>query len=129
MISISAILKAKLLIVDDLEANVLLLERLLSSAGYSNISSTPHPTEVMDLHRKNRYDLILLDLNMPEIGHTLLSHTVPAARAQRPLVIAAASQRARGPLLGRAAGHKDTCSELVGVDRSAEQQLAIAAAS
>ena len=67
MIPTAAILKAKLLIVDDQVANVLLLERLLSSAGYSAISSTQNPTEVMDLHRKNRYDLILLDLNMPEM--------------------------------------------------------------
>lgn len=67
MIHISAILKAKLLIVDDQAANVLLLERLLHSAGYSNISSTQKPTEVMGLHRQNKYDLILLDLNMPEM--------------------------------------------------------------
>ena len=67
MIPISAILKAKLLIVDDLVANVLLLERLLRSAGYSDISSTQNPTEVIDLHRQNKYDLILLDLNMPEM--------------------------------------------------------------
>ena len=67
MISASAILKAKLLIVDDQAANVLLLERLLRSAGYSDISSTQNPTEVVDLHRKNRYDLILLDLKMPEM--------------------------------------------------------------
>jgi CheY-like chemotaxis protein len=67
MIHISALLNAKLLIVDDQAANVLLLERLLRSAGYSNISSTQNPTEVLDLHRQNRYDLILLDLNMPEM--------------------------------------------------------------
>ena len=70
MIHISAILKAKLLIVDDQAVNVLLLERLLSGAGYTDISSTQKPTEVMELHRQNRYDLILLDLNMPEMdGH------------------------------------------------------------
>ena len=68
MISISAILKAKLLIVDDQAANVLLLERLLRGAGYSDISATQKPTEVMHLHRQNRYDLILLDLNMPEMN-------------------------------------------------------------
>ena len=67
MIPHAAILNAKLLIVDDQVANVLLLERLLQSAGYTAISSTHNPTEVMDLHRKNRYDLILLDLNMPEM--------------------------------------------------------------
>jgi adenylate cyclase len=67
VIPISAILKAKLLIVDDQVANVLLLERLLTSAGYLDITSTQNPTTVMDLHRHNKYDLILLDLNMPEM--------------------------------------------------------------
>ena len=67
MIPTSAILKAKLLIVDDQLANVLLLERLLRGAGYSAISSTQNPTAVVDLHRQNRYDLILLDLKMPEM--------------------------------------------------------------
>jgi adenylate cyclase len=67
MIPTSAILKAKLLIVDDQLANVLLLERLLRGAGYSAISSTQNPTVVVDLHRQNQYDLILLDLKMPEM--------------------------------------------------------------
>lgn len=67
MIHTSDILRAKLLIVDDQAANVLLLERLLRSAGYSAISTTQNPKVVVDLHRQNRYDLILLDLNMPEM--------------------------------------------------------------
>lgn len=67
MIHTSDFQKAKLLIVDDQAANVLLLERLLRSAGYSAISSTQNPTEVLALHQQNRYDLILLDLNMPEM--------------------------------------------------------------
>ncbi|WP_416548042.1 adenylate/guanylate cyclase domain-containing protein [Limnohabitans sp. DCL3] len=67
MIHTSDTLRAKLLIVDDQAANVLLLERLLRSAGYSAISTTQNPQEVVDLHRQNRYDLILLDLNMPEM--------------------------------------------------------------
>ena len=59
------ILKASILIVDDQEANVSLLGQLLSQAGYINVSSTMNPQEVCTLHRKNRYDLILLDLQMP----------------------------------------------------------------
>ena len=47
------------------EANVLLLRRTLSGAGYVSIASTMNPREVSELHRKNRYDLILLDLQMP----------------------------------------------------------------
>ena len=57
--------EAKVLIVDDQESNVLLLEQVLKDAGYSKVSSTRNPQEVCALHRKNRYDLILLDLQMP----------------------------------------------------------------
>jgi PAS domain S-box-containing protein len=59
------ILDASILIVDDQEANVSLLGQLLSEAGYTNVASTMNPHEVCALHRKNRYDLILLDLQMP----------------------------------------------------------------
>jgi adenylate cyclase len=61
----SDILKANLLIVDDQSANVLLLEKILRGAGYTSITSTQNPNEVCQLHRKNHYDLILLDLHMP----------------------------------------------------------------
>ena len=64
--SLSAeILKASILIVDDQAANVQLLEQLLGEAGYSNLTATMKPEEVCALHRKNAYDLILLDLQMP----------------------------------------------------------------
>jgi PAS domain S-box-containing protein len=59
------ILKASILIVDDQMANVQLLEQLLGEAGYSNVTACMNPEEVCTLHRKNRYDLILLDLQMP----------------------------------------------------------------
>ena len=61
----SEILDASLLIVDDQETNVTLLEQLLREAGYARVASTTNPQEVCALHRRNRYDLILLDLQMP----------------------------------------------------------------
>jgi len=61
----SAILDANILIVDDQEANVVLLEQLLRENGYTRVASTMNPQEVCALHRKHRYDLILLDLQMP----------------------------------------------------------------
>jgi CheY-like chemotaxis protein len=67
MLETSEILNASVLIVDDLEANVMLLEQVLRNAGYTNISSTQDPREVVELHRAQRYDLILLDLQMPEM--------------------------------------------------------------
>lgn len=68
MIDHSAILSANILIVDDLEANIRLLEQILRSAGYSNISTTMNPSGVSELHRINNYDLILLDMQMPAMG-------------------------------------------------------------
>jgi putative two-component system response regulator len=65
MVNLSNILDAKILIVDDLEVNIVLLERMLRGAGYVSITSTMDPGEVCELHRKNCYDLILLDLQMP----------------------------------------------------------------
>jgi adenylate cyclase len=65
MVGESDILSANVLLVDDEEANVLLLRRTLSGAGYVSIASTMNPREVSELHRKNRYDLIVLDLQMP----------------------------------------------------------------
>src|ERR1019366_2348174 len=65
MISPADMLQARILIVDDQEANVSLLEQMLRNAGYVSIASTRNPYEVCELHRMNRYGLILLDLEMP----------------------------------------------------------------
>lgn len=56
---------ASILIVDDQRSNVALLEETLRQARYTRVTSTMNPLEVCALHRKNRYDLILLDLQMP----------------------------------------------------------------
>ena len=65
MITISDILGARILIVDDQDTNVRMLQRLLSDAGYSQVTATLLPAEVCALHRQHDYDLILLDLQMP----------------------------------------------------------------
>jgi PAS domain S-box-containing protein len=59
------ILNAHILIVDDQEANIRLIEQLLRQTDYTRVASTMNPQEVCALHRKNQYDLILLDLQMP----------------------------------------------------------------
>jgi len=67
MIDVSEILNARILIVDDLKANVQLLEQMLSNAGYVSVTSTMDPGRVCELYRTNRYDMILLDLQMPDM--------------------------------------------------------------
>lgn len=67
MLEASEILNANILIADDQEANVMLLEKMLRSAGYQRITSTMDPRAVCLLYLAHRYDLILLDLQMPEM--------------------------------------------------------------
>ncbi|MEC5161555.1 PAS domain S-box-containing protein [Janthinobacterium sp. CG_23.3] len=67
MLQASEILNASILIVDDQEANVMLLEQMLHSAGYTRIVTTMDPRAVHALHTAQRFDLILLDLQMPEM--------------------------------------------------------------
>ncbi|NIA00263.1 EAL domain-containing protein [Massilia sp. CCM 8734] len=65
MTALEDIHHAAILIVDDQMVNVQLLEYLLTTTGYTNVSSTTDPREVAALHMKHRYDLIILDLHMP----------------------------------------------------------------
>jgi putative two-component system response regulator len=55
---------AKILIVDDQEANIRLLERLLQDRGFRNVRSTTDPRDVVPLCEDMEPDLILLDLHM-----------------------------------------------------------------
>lgn len=55
------------MIVDDQKADVELLEKALWDAGYLSIASTVNSNEVCALHQKNAYDLIILDLQMPDM--------------------------------------------------------------
>jgi diguanylate cyclase (GGDEF)-like protein/PAS domain S-box-containing protein len=57
--------RARILVVDDQQVNVQLLEYLLKTTGYENVTSTTDPRQVVALHLKHRFDLIILDLHMP----------------------------------------------------------------
>lgn len=59
---------ARILIVDDQRSNVRLLEQTLRRAGYGEVMATTEPREVAPLHLQHDYDLILLDLQMPEMN-------------------------------------------------------------
>ena len=54
MVSSSDILNGKVLIVDDKEANVLVLERMLRGAGYLSVASTMDSSKVRELLRALR---------------------------------------------------------------------------
>jgi CheY-like chemotaxis protein len=64
-ISTSDLLQASILLVDDQQDNIDLLRHMLGDAGYANVTWTLDPEQVCALNRRNHYDLILLDLQMP----------------------------------------------------------------
>src|ERR1700704_3329883 len=111
MISTSDILNARILIVDDLEANVRLLEQMLSGAGYTCIASTRDPNEVCSLHRKNRYDLILLDLLMPGMDGFQVMEELKGIEAGGYLPILVISAQSGHKLRALQAGAKDFISK------------------
>lgn len=62
----AASLTARILVADDIEANLRLLQRILELAGYAHVVSTMTATDVLPLYVETNPDIVLLDLHMPE---------------------------------------------------------------
>ncbi|MDD5286706.1 MAG: sigma 54-interacting transcriptional regulator [Desulfuromonadaceae bacterium] len=107
MITESEILNAAILIVDDQECNVLLLEQMLREAGYTTIASTMNPKEVSALHRKNGYDLILLDLKMPGMDGFKVMEALKEINANDYLPVLVITAQPGHKILALQAGAKD----------------------
>ena len=58
---------ARIFIIDDEPANLKLLDKLLSSQGYTNLVLIQDPRDVLARYHVTRPDLILLDINMPHL--------------------------------------------------------------
>ncbi|WP_295442357.1 HD domain-containing phosphohydrolase [uncultured Thiodictyon sp.] len=111
MIDPSAILNAGILIVDDLEVNVTLLTRMLGSAGYRSVTSTMDPCTVCALHAQHRYDLILLDLLMPEMDGFQVMEGLKAIEPDGYLPVLVISAQPGQKLLALKAGARDFVSK------------------
>ena len=105
------ILKAHILIVDDQEPNISLLMQMLSEAGYSNVSATMNPQEVCALHRKHHYDLILLDLQMPEMDGFQVMEGLKANHADAYLPVIVLTAQPGHKIRALQAGAKDFISK------------------
>ncbi len=100
-----------ILIVDDKAANVSLLERLLRDAGYARVASTMDPREVCALHSANRYDLILLDLQMPGMDGFQVMEDLKTYDAEGDLSILVITAQPDRKLRALRAGAKDFISK------------------
>src|SRR5471032_3617290 len=111
MITSGDVLKSSILIVDDLEANVSLLEEMLRGAGYVSLTSTRDPHEVGELHLLNRYSLILLDLEMPGLDGFQVMEGLKEIETGGYLPVLAITARPGHKLRALKAGAKDFVSK------------------
>jgi putative two-component system response regulator len=67
MISDEKIFAARILAIDDNILNLQILKKILTNAGFINITTSTDPTQALVLYKEINPDLILLDLNMPKM--------------------------------------------------------------
>ena len=107
MISQQHFLEANILIVDDQESNVQLLEEMLREAGYQRIASTTDPFAVCALYLANRYDLILLDLQMPGLDGFQVMEAIKEIQTDSYLPILVITAQPNHKLQALSSGAKD----------------------
>jgi PAS domain S-box-containing protein len=105
------ILGARILVVDDQQANVQLLEQLLADAGYTRVTSTMDPQQVCALHRRNGYDLILLDLQMPGLDGFAVMEGLKSSTTESYLPVIVLTAQPGHKLRALQAGAKDFISK------------------
>ena len=105
------ILTAKILVVDDQESNVILLQQLLTETGYTNVTTTMDPLEVCRLHRWNTYDLILLDLQMPQMDGFQVMEALKTSATESYLPVIVLTAQPGHKLRALQAGAKDFISK------------------
>lgn len=98
-----------LLIVDDEPANLLLLERMLSSQGYQQLELVADPRRVIERYQACRPDLVLLDINMPHLdGYEVIEQLKALGDPLLPPIIVLTAQHGREfQLRALAAGARD----------------------
>jgi len=84
---------AGILVVDDEEANVRLIEKILHSKGFKNVISTQKPTEVVSLLNEHCSDLLILDLNMPVMdGYDVMEQLKKISKNNMPSILVLTAQ-------------------------------------
>lgn len=79
--------QGKILVVDDEELNLILLDELLSMEGFNNTTFVEDPLEGLKCVENESFDLILLDLKMPNMDGFEFLKTVQANLKKCPPVL------------------------------------------
>jgi putative two-component system response regulator len=90
------VLLSKIMIVDDEAYNVQIFQKHLQLAGYQYFATTSNSTQALSILQRERPDLLLLDIMMPQIsGLEILEHlrTMPAYRRLPVIILTASTDR------------------------------------
>ena len=104
----------RILVIDDEEANVLLLRSLLAREGYSDVHAITDSTRALEAYVTLAPDLVLLDLMMPVVdGFQLLEAFGRHDRAEqfRPVLVLTADTTIQARRRALALGAKDFVSK------------------
>ncbi len=101
-------IKPRILIVDDMPSNVLLLETIVSEEGYDALAAT-NAFEALEILKREVVDLILLDVMMPKMNGFELCRLLKADPKYRsiPIVILTALAQKSNRIEGIEAGADD----------------------
>ena len=69
---------SRILVVDDSVPNVRLLTTVLNRAGYDDVLATTRAQDVVRVYQRERPDIVLLDLHMPEVDGCTLTKQLRA---------------------------------------------------
>lgn len=104
----------KILIVDDEEANVLLLKGILHRAGYTQLTAIRDSRKVVELYKTFQPDLMLIDFHMPHLDGfgvmEALREVVPES-VYFPILMLTADVRAEVKQRALSSGAKDFLSK------------------
>lgn len=100
----------RILAVDDEESNLLLLQRILERAGYTDVAVTTEPSRVVEMFAETPPDLVMLDLHMPGMnGFELMKRLAPLTADGRavPILVLTADASDETKRRALAAGARD----------------------
>ena len=98
----------KILIVDDDDAQVLILRSILRREGFTHVTAEQDPRHTAALFETLQPDLLLLDLNMPHLsGFEVMESLEPKLGDYFPILMLTADERATTKKQALASGAKD----------------------
>lgn len=107
MIDKTQLRKARLLVASGSANNIGHLSQLLRNAGFTSITTAHNADEICALHRKNRYDLIVIDFATPEIDEFEIMNRLKEIEASKSLFVLAVVRGSESKLRALKAGARD----------------------